>query len=200
MNLISAIPREILPKSLDGIRELLVGFVDGICNGPEPRTHLISAWGAYFSVIYYLLALEGGDADEAAKIIEKSIWPIYHNYMLGNTDEAEKMRVPYYAASICASGVAMAGAHDERIVHLMREGVWNKVENLLLERIAKGDTDGMGQKWVDLSAEILKKTKEENQVADIVKASNVDILLQCISAVVSEKGVYFDLFSPTRGN
>ncbi|KAH8148763.1 uncharacterized protein LAJ45_07106 [Morchella importuna] len=193
VDLISVIPREILPKSLDGIRELLVGFVDGICNGPEPRTHLISAWGAYFSVIYHILALEGGDADEAAKIIEESMWPIYYNYMLGNTDEAERMKIQYYAASICASGVAMAGVHDERIVHLMREGVWNKVENLLLERIAKGDTDGMGQKWVDLSAEILKKTKEENQVAEIVKASNVDVLLQCISAVVSEKGRSSDM-------
>lgn len=192
VNLISVVPLDILPKSFDGSQELLAGLVDGICNGPEPRTHLTSAWGSYFSVIYYLLSL-GADIDEAAKVFEESVWPIYHNYMVGNTDEAERLRIPYYAATICASGVAMAGAHDERIIQLMREGVWKRVESLLFERIAKGDTEGMGQRWVDLSAEILKKTKEENQVARTVKDGNVDVLLQCISVVVSEKGKSGDI-------
>lgn len=194
--LISSLPGEILPTTVEGVRDLLNAIADGIRGGPEPRSHLVAAWRAYFVTCYHLLAFESQQEDVADYIVKEAMLPVYEEY-LQSSDEGSRLKIPYYGASICASGIAMAGVRSEGVVNLVREGVWKKVERLMLKGITRDAGEessegvkGLGQRWVDLSAEILRKTRPENPVVEIVKESNVDILLQSIDTLVAEKGRY----------
>lgn len=192
--LVSALPAQILPTTVPGAKDLLHAIVDGICNGLEPRSHLVVAWGSYFSTCYKLLSL-AEDADLTHYILDGAVYPVYAEYLLG-TDPTSRTAIPYYANIICASGIAMAGVQSARIVALVNSQVWQPTKDIVLRGIkAEDDMDlkDVGQRWVELSAEIWKRTRPENPILEIVRASNVDVLITCVNSVVADSGERSDV-------
>lgn len=188
-NLLSALPAEILPTAAPAAKDLLHAIVDGIRSGPEPRSHLVAAWGAYFSTCYKLLSLaEEEDAELTRYVLDDAVYPIYAEYLLA-ADPASRIALPYYAAVICASGIAMAGVQSARTVALVNTHVWQPAKDVVLRGVkAEGATSGkdVGQRWVELSAEILRRTRPENPVVEMVRASNVDVVVACVESVVAD--------------
>lgn len=187
--LVSALPAQILPTTAPGAKDLLHAIVDGICNGLEPRSHLVVAWGSYFSTCYTLLSL-AEDAELTNYILDGAVYPVYAEYLLG-TDPTSRTAIPYYANIICANGIAMAGVQSARIVALVNSQVWQLAKDIVLRGIKAEDgmnLKDVGQRWVELSAEIWKRTRPENPILEIVRASNVDVLIACVNSVVSGSG------------
>lgn len=199
--LVSALPAEIHPTTKEGVKELLNAIVDGIRSGPEPRGHLVAAWGAYFATCYHLLevAEEGGEV--AGYVLADAMYPVYEEYIYA-ADESSRLKISYYGAAICAGGIAMAGVQSEGVVKQVREEVWRRVKDLVVGSIKSNSAvDGkaavnvkeVGKRWADLCAEILKRTRPENPVVEIVRMSNVDVLVASIETVVAEKGMRSDV-------
>lgn len=192
-NLLSVLPAQILPTTAPAAKDLLHAVVDGIRSGPEPRSHLIAAWGSYFSTCYILLSL-AEDPELTRYVLDDAVYPVYAEYLLC-ADPVSRIAIPHYAAVICANGIAMAGVKSARTVALVNSQVWQPATDVVLLRIKTEGTSiaDMGQRWVDLSAEILKRTRPENPVVEIVRASNVAVLVACADSVVAGNGMRSDV-------
>lgn len=192
-SLLSILPAQVLPTIAPAAKDLLHAIVEGIRNGPEPRSHLVPAWGSYFSTCYKLLSLSE-DPDLARYVLDDAVYPIYAEYLLC-ADPASRIAIPHHAAVICANGIAMAGVQSARTVALVSSQVWQPTTDVVLRGIkTEGTSVGdLGQRWVELSAEILKRTKPENPVVEIVRASNVAVLVACVNSVVADNGTRSDV-------
>lgn len=187
--LLSALPAQILPTTVPGAKDLLHAITEGIRSGPEPRSHLVAAWGSYFSTCYKLLSL-AEEAELTQYILGDAIYPVYAEYLL-NSNPTSRIAIPYYAPVICANGIAMAGVQSAHTVALVNSQVWQPAKDIVLRGVRAEESTNVkevGQRWVELSAEIWKRTRPENPVVEIVCASNVDVLVACVDYVVADNG------------
>lgn len=200
--LVTILPREVLPADIDGVKDLLTSVLDGIRCGPEPRSSLAAAWAAYFKLCYHNLAVAAdGRLDKVTTYIHRdAIYPVLEGYLL-NKWEAPQFEIPFFGSGICATGIIMAGSqNDERIVNLISQEVWKKLELLALKHIsgivgveggAPNDLQPMkdcGQRWVELSSEVFSKADNKHPMVGFVKGSNAEMLILIIDLIVKSNG------------
>ncbi|PWW74572.1 hypothetical protein C7212DRAFT_358891 [Tuber magnatum] len=202
--IITLMPREILPKDVEGVTELIASILDGLRGGPEPRSHVTAAWGAYFRVCYHMMATGEVDTQDevTAYLLRDAIYPVFEGFLLGNAENTQ-FKLPYFGAEICATGITMAGGMaDAQIANLVVKEVWEKVGGSVAENInsdivrgadSPDDRANCWRKWVDFSAEIFKR--DNNSVVDRVKQSIVKILLLSLDRVIKEKGENVEITS-----
>ena len=197
--MITLMPREILPKNVEGVTELVASILDGLWDGPEPRSHVTAAWGAYFRVCYHMMATGEVDTQDevTAYILRDALYPVFEGFLLKDAENAQ-FRLPHFGAEICATGITMAGTMaDAQIANLVLKEVWEKLERSIADNI-NPDTDQKSNspddranpwhKWVDFSTEILKK--DSNSVVNLVKESIARILLLSLDRVIKGKGAH----------
>jgi len=197
--MITLMPREILPKDVEGVTELVTSILDGLWDGPEPRSHVTAAWGAYFRVCYHMMATGEVDTQDevTAYILRDALYPVFEGFLLRNAENAQ-FRVPHFGAEVCATGIAMAGAMaDAQIANLVVKEVWEKLERSIVDNInldtdqkahSPDDRANRWHKLVDFSAEIFKR--DSNSVGNLVKESIAKILLLSLDRVIKGKGVH----------
>ncbi|CUS15547.1 unnamed protein product [Tuber aestivum] len=202
--MITLMPREILPKDVGGVTELIESILDGLWGGPEPRSHVTAAWSAYFRVCYHMMATGEVDTQDevTAYLLRDALYPVFEGFLLRNAENA-RYKLPYFGAEICAAGIAMAGEMaDAQIANLVAMEVWEKVGGSIMENInpdavqgadSPGDRASRWRKWVDFSAEILKR--DSNYVVDHVKQSIVKTLQLSLDRVIREKGENVEITS-----
>ncbi|KAL7276533.1 hypothetical protein RUND412_000456 [Rhizina undulata] len=189
--LIVALPKETLTGSLSSVQELLNAVVDSIQLGQEPRSHLVSAWNAYFSICYHFLTFELED-EVKNYILGEALYSIYQEYIKSN-NEKPRYKLPYYGAVICSNGLLNVGSRGEKEANLVIPEILNNLEKMVLEEISREadgeeNKEGLGERWVELSAEILRKSSPDNPVLVSVKDSNVSIILRSIELLIAHKG------------
>ncbi|KAG0636507.1 hypothetical protein HOY80DRAFT_1088364 [Tuber brumale] len=202
--MITLMPREILPKDVEGVTELITGVLDGIWSGHEPRSHLTAAWGAYFRVCYHMMATGEVDTQDevTAYLLRDALYPVFEGFLLRNAENAQ-FKLPYFGAEICATGIAMAGAMaDAQITNLVVKEIWEKLERSIADDVNSGtdqradspdDRANRWHKWVDFSAEILQR--DSNSLVDLVKESIAKIVLLSRDRVIKEKGENVEITS-----
>ncbi|PUU79929.1 hypothetical protein B9Z19DRAFT_976980 [Tuber borchii] len=195
--MITLMPREILPKDVEGVTELITSILDGLWGGPEPRSHVTAAWDAYFRVCYHMMATGEVDTQDevTAHILRDALYPVFEGFLLKNAENAQ-FRLPHFGAEICATGITMAGAMaDTQIANLVVKEVWEKLERSIADNInpdidqkahSPDDRANRRHKWVDFSAEIFKR--DSNSVVNLVKESIAKMLLLNLDRVIKGKG------------
>lgn len=199
--MITLMPREILPKDVEGVTELITSILDGLWGGPEPRSHVTAAWDAYFRVCYHMMATGEVDTQDevTAHILRDALYPVFEGFLLKNAENAQ-FRLPHFGAEICATGITMAGAMaDAQIANLVVKEVWEKLERSIADNInpdidqkahSPDDCANRWHKWADFSAEIFER--DSNSVVNLVKESIAKILLLSLDRVIKGKGAYLE--------
>ncbi|KAI5821211.1 hypothetical protein BZA77DRAFT_2525 [Pyronema omphalodes] len=192
---ISEIPKEVLKKD-EGAKKLLEGIVKGIQSGPEPRTHMIAAWGCYWDTCFFALELELG-FDEW---ILQDIAEFYCSYL-----SAEKPKDRYIisqdeavAATVC--GVGLVKLDTQKLGKDVSKNVldvaWAKAEQSVIAAI-KAEREAtenglavikMGESWTRLCVGALKQLSKDGAVYELVVKSNISVLRELIDSLVATNG------------
>jgi hypothetical protein len=198
---ISEMPKEVLKKD-EGAKKLLEGIVKGIQSGPEPRTHMIAAWGCYWDTCFFVLEL-GLGFDEW---ILQDIAEFYCSYL-----SAEKPKDRYLisqdeavAATVCGVGLVKLDTQKpgKDVTKNVLDVAWAKAEQSVIATIKaerEATENGLaviktGESWTRLCVGALKQLSKDGAVYEAVVKSNVSVLRELIDSLVATNGISFSPF------
>ncbi|KAF8537591.1 hypothetical protein BDD12DRAFT_744486 [Trichophaea hybrida] len=197
-SVLSLMPKEIFAEKEERAKNVLNGILKGIKVGPEPRTHMMAAWGCYWDACYRFLELQLAWPDFDNFILQQSILPVYEGYVTGaKPKEYIISQDDAVAATVCGNGLVKLDRLGIEMSTKVLNGVWKKVEESVVN-IAKAERANTtengallrrcGEAWTKLVVGVLKQLPKNGVVYEAVVKSNVAILAELIESLLATSG------------
>jgi len=187
---VKVIPEEVLTDNEKTVKGVLAAVLTGIKAGPEPRSHLLAAWGCFWEVC--LRFLEMGQLE--TYITEELMLPVYIGYLAGgnNAECTFISREDAVSAAVCGSGLVRLQRAGDQITEMVLDRMWTKVEEHVVGIVQMGQemkVKRCAEAWVKLVAGVLKALPNDGIVYTAVVRSNIVLLDVLIKSLVTTNGI-----------
>nr|POE74411.1 e3 ubiquitin-protein ligase listerin [Quercus suber] len=194
-DLLSSIPREVMPKSYDEANELLVATRGGVTKRDE-RLNASAAWPVYY-ILADILSSRLADGDDE-KLLEACVLPIYSQYLRPSPDTTS-----WSIASAKTATIVSQAAGIEKMVPLLKR-VWPDLGDKLVEAAKMSQPQqskdfeksqlhvaSLGERWVNLQTELLASSKISSSLRETLISTNTKILDDCVNLLRAREGKPF---------
>ncbi|KAI5848931.1 hypothetical protein BZA05DRAFT_339706 [Tricharina praecox] len=186
---VRVIPEDVLADSEKTAKSVANAVLAGIKAGPEPRSHILAAWGCFLDVCLRFLEMRQLET----YIVEELLLPIYTGYLAGgnNGERTFVSREDAVAAAVCGSGLVRLQRANADVTDMLLGQMWAKVE-VFVVGIVRADQEvkvkRCAEAWVKLVVGVLKALPNDGTVYATVVKSNVVILGELIKSLVATNG------------
>ncbi|EKG21184.1 Zinc finger RING-type protein [Macrophomina phaseolina MS6] len=191
-NLISSLPKEVLPSDSAEAIEILNAVRSGIISKEEPRSNLGAAYTAYFNITATLSA--AFPEEEQQRLVGEMVLPLVHQYIKPSQETATWAVPAPHATNLIGQALSIS------VVPLVLEAQWEQITIALIEDMktslpaqskdygtSQTQVSEEGQRWAAVASKLLEKGSPQ-AVRERIASSSSKVLGEAIELLKSRNG------------
>lgn len=199
---LAVLPKDTLAATEETAKNTIKGILAGIKAGPEPKSHLMAAWGCYWDVCYLFLELQPSQSDSGDNfVIRQSLFPVYEGYLWGSSPKEQHTisKDDTVAAAVCARGLVKLDRLSKDSASKVLNDLWKKAEDAVVgvvkaereDAAANGaSVERCGRAWAKLMVGAFEqRPPTDGVVHGALVESNVAILAELVGSLLATNGI-----------